>query len=74
MPVGAGRLVGLFELTVGERRQDKLPFPDPEGITGRSPVWRWGDVNAWLAQFGEGDDVHPPTREEALTIDFLLPE
>lgn len=58
----------------GERRQDKLPFPDPEGITGRSPVWRWGDVNAWLAQFGEGDDVHPPTREEALTIDFLLPK
>ncbi|QNP62637.1 helix-turn-helix transcriptional regulator [Streptomyces genisteinicus] len=58
----------------GERRQDKLPFPDPEGIAGRSPVWRWGDVNAWLAQFGEGDDVHPPTREEALTIDFLLPK
>ncbi|BFO20344.1 hypothetical protein SHKM778_67320 [Streptomyces sp. KM77-8] len=33
-----------------------------------------GDVNAWLAQFGEGDEVHPPTREEALTIDFLLPK
>ncbi|MGW2131100.1 helix-turn-helix transcriptional regulator [Streptomyces coelicoflavus] len=60
----------------GERRQDKRPFPDPEGIAGRSPVWRWGDVNAWLAQFdeGEGDDVCPPTREEALTIDFLLPK
>lgn len=58
----------------GERRQDKLPFPDPEGMAGRSPVWRWGDVNAWLAQFGEGDDVHPPTREEALTIDLLLPK
>jgi len=58
----------------GERRQDKRPFPDPEGIAGRSPVWRWGDVNAWLAQFGEGDDVSPPTREEALNIDFLLPK
>lgn len=58
----------------GERRQDNRPFPDPEGIAGRSPVWRWGDVNAWLTQFGEGDDVRPPTREEALTIDFLLPK
>ncbi|GAB3170516.1 helix-turn-helix transcriptional regulator [Streptomyces incanus] len=58
----------------GERRQDKLPFPDPEGVAGRSPVWRWGDVNAWLAQFGEGDGVHTPTREEALTIDFMLPK
>lgn len=58
----------------GERRQDKQPFPDPEGITGRSPVWRWGDVNAWLAQFGEGDDVHAPTREEALAVDFMLPK
>ncbi|MFJ8488523.1 hypothetical protein ACIRBZ_09050 [Streptomyces sp. NPDC094038] len=38
----------------GERRQDKQPFPDPEGISGRSPVWRWGDVNVWLAQFGSG--------------------
>lgn len=58
----------------GERRQDKLPFPDPEGMAGRSPVWRWGDVNAWLAQFGEGDGVHTPTRDEALAIDFLLPK
>lgn len=58
----------------GDRRQDRLPFPDPEGIAGRSPVWRWGDVNAWLTQFGEGDDVHPPTREEALAIDFMLPK
>ncbi|MFE5094069.1 helix-turn-helix transcriptional regulator [Streptomyces sp. NPDC056638] len=58
----------------GERRQDKRPFPDPEGMAGRSPVWRWGDVNAWLTQFGEGDDVHAPTREEALHIDFELPK
>jgi hypothetical protein len=37
-------------------------------------VWRWGDVNAWLAGIGEGDeDVHVPTREEALQIEYLLP-
>lgn len=58
----------------GERRQGRLPFPEPEGVAGRSPVWRWGDVNAWLAQFGEDDGVHTPTREEALTIDFMLPK
>ncbi|MER6403638.1 hypothetical protein ABT269_08945 [Streptomyces viridosporus] len=57
----------------GERRAGKERFPAPEGVAGRSPVWRWGDVNAWLAGIGEGDGVHVPTRGEALQIDYLLP-
>ncbi|PWG11198.1 hypothetical protein DF268_22945 [Streptomyces sp. V2] len=57
----------------GERRAGSEPFPAPEGVAGRSAVWRWGDVNAWLAAVGEGDGVHVPTREEALQIDYFLP-
>jgi predicted DNA-binding transcriptional regulator AlpA len=55
----------------GERRAER-PFPAPEGTVGRSLAWRWGDVNAWLAQHGEGDDVLVPTRQEALDVDFRL--
>ncbi|MFC4493883.1 helix-turn-helix transcriptional regulator [Streptomyces ovatisporus] len=57
----------------GERRSHP-PFPEPEGTAGRSLVWRWGEVNAWLRALGEGDDVHVPLREEALAIDVMLPQ
>lgn len=56
----------------GARRADQ-PFPVPEGTAGRSLVWRWGEINAWLRGIGEGDDVHVPLREEALAIDVQLP-
>ena len=56
----------------GERRGRQV-FPEPEGTAGRSLVWRWGEVNAWLRAVGEGDDVHVPLREEALAIDVMLP-
>ncbi len=57
----------------GERRSAAAPFPFPEGAVGRSLAWRWGDVNEWLAEFGEGDDLRPLTREEALAVDIQLP-
>lgn len=58
----------------GERRSTE-PFPDPEGTAGRSLVWRWGEVSAWLRAVGErSDDVHVPLREEALAIDVMLPQ
>jgi predicted DNA-binding transcriptional regulator AlpA len=56
----------------GERRSED-PFPLPEGTVGRSLAWRWGDVHAWLARFGEGEEPRPLTREEALTVDIRLP-
>ena len=57
----------------GERRSGAAPFPYPEGSVGRSLAWRWGDVNAWLAEFGEGDAARPLSREEALAVDIQLP-
>jgi hypothetical protein len=58
----------------GERKSDK-PFPDAEGTAGRSLVWRWGEVHAWLREAGLSDDaLHVPLREEALAIDVMLPQ
>ncbi|GAA2505768.1 hypothetical protein GCM10010406_48040 [Streptomyces thermolineatus] len=54
-------------------RQSAEPFPDPEGTAGRSPVWRWAEVNAWLAGIGADDGTRAPLREDALMIDFMLP-
>jgi predicted DNA-binding transcriptional regulator AlpA len=63
----------VLQWVKGERRFGK-PFPEPEGTAGRSLVWRWGEVNAWLSALGEGDGVHVPLREEALAIDVMLPQ
>ena len=49
--------------TNGERNGDR-PFPPPEGSAGRSLVWRWAEVNAWLRPLGLGDQAIRPTREE----------
>ncbi|MBT2395051.1 hypothetical protein J7E89_03470 [Streptomyces sp. ISL-100] len=57
----------------GERHKDAAPFPDPEGTVGRSLVWRWAEINAWLAGIGEGVGDAGATREDALHIDFMLP-
>lgn len=62
----------VLQWVKGERRPEP-PFPEPEGTVGRSPAWRWGEVNAWLAAFGEGDGLRAPTREEALAVDIQLP-
>jgi predicted DNA-binding transcriptional regulator AlpA len=48
------------------------PFPPPEGAAGRSLVWRWAEVNAWLAPLGLADQATRPTREESLRIDHAL--
>ena len=56
----------------GERLQAAPPFPEPEGTVGRSLVWRWAEVNAWLADIGEKSGDAGATREDALHIDFML--
>lgn len=53
-------------------RQGDTPFPAPEGTAGRSLVWRWADVNAWLKLIGLGDGETRPTRDEAFVIDAML--
>ncbi|MGW0792213.1 helix-turn-helix transcriptional regulator [Streptomyces sp. NPDC002911] len=57
----------------GERRAEAGPFPDPEGTVGRSLVWRWAEINAWLTGMGERVGDAGATREDALHIDFMLP-
>ncbi|OKK19878.1 hypothetical protein AMK09_14690 [Streptomyces sp. CB02488] len=57
----------------GERRTEVGAFPDPEGTAGRSLVWRWAEVNAWLARIGEQVGDPGATRQDALHIDFMLP-
>ena len=56
----------------GERKGSGQPFPCPEGTAGRSRVWLWSEVNAWLDQHGLADDVAHPTRPEMTEIDFAL--
>lgn len=56
----------------GARKTEHGPFPAPEGTAGRSQVWLWTEVNAWLRRHGMGDDVGYPTREEMGEIDFAL--
>jgi hypothetical protein len=61
----------VLQWTNGERNGSR-PFPAPEGSAGRSPVWRWADVNAWLTPLGLGDGATRPTRTEAAVIDYVL--
>jgi hypothetical protein len=66
----------VLQWTNGERNGSR-PFPAPEGSAGRSPVWRWADVNAWLTPLGLGlgDGAARPTRAEAAVIDYVcLPD
>lgn len=55
----------------GERNGDR-PFPPPEGSAGRSLVWRWAEVNAWLKPLGLDDQATRPTREESALLDVAL--
>jgi predicted DNA-binding transcriptional regulator AlpA len=57
----------------GERNGDR-PFPPPEGSAGRSLVWRWAEVNAWLRPLGLDDQATRPTREESAFGDVALME
>jgi predicted DNA-binding transcriptional regulator AlpA len=61
----------ILQWVNGERNASR-PFPAPEGTVGRSLVWRWADVNDWLAPLGLGDDAVQPTRAEATLIDAML--
>jgi hypothetical protein len=46
----------------GERRVSaERPFPEPYNVVGGG-VWLWSEVNTWLAQFGDSDDVMFPNR------------
>ena len=55
----------------GERNGDPS-FPPPEGSAGRSLVWRWAEVNAWLRPLGLDDHAVRPTREESAFLDVEL--
>jgi predicted DNA-binding transcriptional regulator AlpA len=57
----------------GERNGDR-PFPPPEGSAGRSLIWRWAEVNAWLKPLGLDDRAVRPTREESAFLDVALIE
>jgi predicted DNA-binding transcriptional regulator AlpA len=57
---------------VTSERHARRPFPPPEGSAGRSPVWRWAEVNAWLKPLGIDDHMMRPTREESAFIDVAL--
>ncbi|MFD0290843.1 helix-turn-helix transcriptional regulator [Streptomyces sp. NPDC127118] len=63
----------ILQWVNGERRHDGRVFPDPEGTVGRSLVWRWAEINAWLVGIGESVGDAGATREDALHIDFMLP-
>lgn len=56
----------------GHRRADAEPFPSPVGTAGRSRVWLWSEVNAWLRQIGLDDGLQYPTRAEMTLIDYAL--
>ncbi|ADH65633.1 MULTISPECIES: helix-turn-helix transcriptional regulator [Nocardiopsis] len=54
------------------QRHDGVPFPAPEAAVGRSLVWLWSEVNAWLRGIGLDDGQLRPTRTEMSEIDWLL--
>ncbi|GAA2583140.1 helix-turn-helix transcriptional regulator [Streptomyces tubercidicus] len=63
----------VAQWVAGERKAEHGPFPAPEGVAGRTQVWLWTEVNAWLRKHGMGDtDVAYPSREEMTEIDFAL--
>lgn len=54
------------------QRHDGASFPPPEGTIGRSLVWLWSEVNAWLGAIGLDDGENRPTRAQMVEIDWLL--
>ncbi|MER5751002.1 hypothetical protein [Streptomyces sp. NPDC002088] len=63
----------VLQWATGDRRSGTHAFPEPEGTVGRSLVWRWAEVAAWLTAVGENPADRGTTREDALYIDFMLP-
>lgn len=57
---------------VDGNRHAGTPFPRPEGAVGRSLVWRWSDVNAWLESRNLSDGEARASRDEAALIDVIL--
>lgn len=55
-----------------DRRAD-APFPKPH-VLGPSLLWRWADVNAWLARTGmeHDDDVAYPTLTDLAEIELVI--
>lgn len=58
----------------GERHAEAGTFPAPEGTAGRSLVWRWSDVYAWLSNQDRElvEEERVPSRTDALAIDLFL--
>ena len=56
----------------GERQLGGGPFPYPEGTAGRSLVWRWSDVYAWLRPLGLIEDEHILGRVDVLMLEMFL--
>ncbi|MFD6953179.1 hypothetical protein A6A08_13105 [Nocardiopsis sp. TSRI0078] len=54
------------------QRHDGVPFPSPEAVVGRSLVWLWPEVDAWLRGLGLDDGLNWPTRDEMTEIDWGL--
>lgn len=67
-----GRTRQNVQQWVDGTRSSSQPFPPPEGVAGRSLVWRWADVNSWLDSISLADGMARPNRDEALFIDLTL--
>lgn len=54
-------------------RRAAVPFPAPE-VSGSPSLWRWPDVNMWLAQVGKqhDSDVNYLSRDEESQVDHRL--
>ncbi|MEU9884400.1 hypothetical protein [Sphaerisporangium sp. NPDC051011] len=59
-------------VTGQRRRRGVAPFPAPEGTAGRTQVWLWVEVNAWLKQLSMDDGANRPDRNEIADIDSAL--
>lgn len=47
-------------------------FPRHLAVAGRSKIWDWGSVNAWLQRVGLGDEERYLTFAEACEVESLL--
>lgn len=56
----------------GDRHLGGGPFPYPEGTVGRSLVWRWSDVYAWLRLLGLVEDEHILDRADMVVLEMFL--
>ena len=54
-------------------RRTSVPFPAPE-VSGSPSLWRWPDINDWLAKVGKDydSDVSYLTRDEESQVDHRL--